>query len=123
MKPNPRPAMILLSAFLLFGCVSHAPIWENPRGVVVSGKDMAGLTPAAAYQAMLARAARLTVDHGYRYFTVTDPSLPAKDGTLKPGANITIRVFHEGGTRYPAPGVWDAFMLLADKKHPAPRRS
>lgn len=119
MKRTPVDA-VLLAGILLSGCVSHAPAWENPRGIVVSGNGMAGLTSAAAYQAMLARTARLTVDHGYRYFFITDPSLYAKDSTLKPGASITIRVFHERGTRYPAPGVWDAFMFLAEKKRPTP---
>ena len=111
----------LMALVVLSGCASHAPVWENPHNVPVSGKDMAALSPTAAYQAMLARAARLTVDHGYHYFIITDPLLPAGSATLKPGTGITIRVFFDGQTRYPAPGVWDAVALLMKK--PARRQA
>ncbi len=74
------------------------------------------MKPPAARQFLLARAARLTVDHGYRYFAIVTPAIAsgAPDPiALKPGINLTIRLYRAGEARAPGYRVWDAYMLLS----------
>jgi len=109
---------LILAAVVLSGCTTHQPVWQDrQRVIIVSGKDMAGASQDAAVQRMLARSARVTVDHGFRYFTIVRP-VPAPGGplALRPGADVTIRLFRQGETEYPAPGVWDAYGLLNNRR-------
>ncbi len=73
---------------------------------------------------LLARSARLTVDHGYRYFAILEPAIAS--GTpdpvsLKPGINITISLYRPGDAQAPGYRVWDAYALLSPGR-PAPSR-
>lgn len=109
-------AVIVLVA--LGGCATRQPVWrDQQRFVNVSGKDTARLSRAAALDRMLAKSARVTVDHGYRYFAIIRP-VPAADGsvTLQPSGDLTIRLFRNDETKYPAPGVWDAYGILAEAR-------
>jgi hypothetical protein len=110
----------LLSLVLLSGCANHEAPLPNPRNAVISGKDTAGLSPADAQNLILAKAARLTVDHGFRYFALVNaPPAPTAMFTLTPGASITIRLFHDGEVKPSKPGTWDAFRLLSLGKRAA----
>ena len=114
------PAIAILAAGLLSGCASHSPVWEGDRTALLSGKETAGMSQQNAVQLLLGKAARLTVDHGFRYFVVTATPSPEKqvsgDTGIRPGADITIRVFRDGEIKYPAPRVWDAFLVLEQNK-------
>lgn len=59
---------------------------------------------------MLARAARITVDHGHRYFRVVGASHAA--GVLAPGANLQIRMLNQMQTG----DDWDAYLYLEPVK-------
>jgi len=110
----------LLNFALLAGCANHALPLQSPRTAVISGKDTAGLKQADAQEQILAKAARVTVDHGFRYFTlVNQPSSgpTATPATPSPGTSITIRLFRDGEIKSIRPGIWDAFRLLSLNKH------
>jgi len=106
----------LLSLAILSGCAGHEPPLQNARTAVIPGRDTAGLSQADAQEEVLAKAARITVDHGFRYFSLVSVSSSAQTATapvtLSPGAGITIRLFRDGGIKPSRPGTWDAFRLL-----------
>jgi len=113
------PAIVILAG-LLSGCASHSPVLRGDRTALVSGKETAGMSQQEATQLLLGKAARLTVGHGFRYFVVTAPPSLEKQGSgnaeIRPGAGITIRLFRDGEIKYPAPRVWDAFLVLEQSK-------
>ncbi len=124
-----RRAFLILSLILapvgLQACARHLPPLPANGMLTISGRGTEGMTQAAASQSLLAKAAKLTVDHGFRYFTLINPAAarPGNGGTplgtplaLQPGSNITIRLFHEGDVKASAPGILDAFMLLSAGK-------
>ncbi len=118
--PSRFPAIAILAAGLLCGCASHSPIWQGDRAIVISGKMTAGMSPQDALQLFLEKAARLTVGHGFRYFVLATPLSPDRSGLrnaeVRPGADITIKLFRDGEIKYPAPSVWDAFLVLEQRK-------
>ena len=111
----------LLSLAILSGCAGHEPPLQNARTAVIPGRDTAGLSQADAQEEVLAKAARITVDHGFRYFTLAKVPPSAQAATapvaLTPGAGITIRLFHEGEIKPSRPGTWDAFRILSQNKN------
>jgi len=111
----------LLNLALMSGCASLAPPLQGPRTAVISGKDTAGLVQADAQEQILAKAARVTVDHGFRYFILVNTPSSTQTAiapvALSPGASITIRLFHDGEVKPSRPGTWDAFRLLSLNKH------
>lgn len=113
-------ALAMVALVALGGCATRQPVWQDRQRIVnVSGKETAGLAREAALQRMLAKSARIAVDHGYRYFTIIKPA-PGANGTLilPPSGDVTIRLFRDNETRYPAPGLWDAYRLLSEGGKP-----
>jgi hypothetical protein len=105
-------SIIALAA--LTGCATRQPVWQNSQRIVtISGKDTAGVSQQEILQRMLYKSARVTIDHGFRYFAIIRP-LPSPDGSipLRPGNDLTIRILRQGETKYPAPGLLDAYSLM-----------
>jgi len=107
------------------GCVSPAPRLQPGGIAIIAGKDTAGLDDEAARGKVLSEAARLTVDHGYRYFVLLPAAkLPATRlsaartdvaaATIRAGQAQRFQVVRRApsGAR---PGLWDAYRLLAQK--------
>lgn len=67
---------------------------------VISGRGTAGYGEDDAIRKTLARAAAMTLDHGFRYFQITSP--------IKPGINVAIDVYRDGEINPKKPGIWDA---------------
>ncbi len=115
-----RAGPILLLLLGLAACVSPAPRLQ-PGGIgIIPSKDTAGLNDEMARSKALKEAARLTVDHGYRYFVLLPAAnLPtaragAAAGAVGAGQPVRFQILH----RSPSPraaGVWDAYRLLAQK--------
>ncbi len=78
---------------------------------VISGRATAGSDPRAAFDAVLVQAAKMTVDHGFRYFGVAG-SEGGNAPAFRPGADVTIKVFREGEVDPARPGIWDAQQIL-----------
>ena len=96
----------------------------------ISGRETAGLSSADATRKALLEAARLTVDHGFRYFVIIrtsnppaghsgpstsrDQSIPASSAAsiLVPGTDVTIKTFRVGEVGRNRAGIWDAYQLL-----------
>ena len=105
---------VLVAFLALAGCATRQPVWQDSQRIInIPGKETAGLAGPVALQRMLAKSARVTVDHGYRYFAVARPQ-PAANGAVSflPGGDLTIRLYRDNETRYRAPGIWDAYGLL-----------
>lgn len=123
-----RLAIVILSMITLAavtGCATRQPVWQdNQRVVTVSGRDTASVSQQEAVQRMLAKSGRITIDHGFRYFAIIQPS-PSANGSipLHPGSDLTIRLFRQGETRYPAPGLWDAYSLISNHRGERVRNS
>jgi hypothetical protein len=120
-----RSTLVLgMGAGLLAGCAHHMPGLSANHMLMVSGRETQSMDAPGTRRFLLARAARLTVDHGYRYFAIVNPAIAS--GTpdpvsLKPGGNLTIRLYRPGEARMPGYRVWDAYALLSPGR-PAPAR-
>jgi hypothetical protein len=95
----------LLCAFVLAGCAHHAPATIHDRVAVISGHNTAHATTAGAVQTVLIEAAAITVDHGYRFFRLMTP--------VRPGANVTVRVYGNGEIDPHATDAYDAYAIAA----------
>lgn len=108
--------LITSCAFLLSGltaCVNPAPAMRNERTAVISGRETAGYSQDDAVKKDLVLAAKMTVDHGFRYFRIVDPSRQnGRTGSIRPGADVVITVFHEGEATAQTAGIWDAEEIL-----------
>lgn len=104
---------VAVSALALAGCAHHMRVMRDGNLLVVSGRSTADDSQAVASQKMLRLAARLTLDHGFRYFAIENAGV--RDGlpTLAPGANITIRVYRPGEIDPRRAGIWDATQVVA----------
>ena len=123
---NRSPAICAALSFLILSaCVSRAPPLRGGQIGLISGRETAGLSNDAARNKVLAEAARLTVDHGLRYFILLPapqmaaspaPARPQRanaDTAIRPGVDVTFRVLRKepvGG------GAWDAYRLLSARK-------
>jgi hypothetical protein len=94
----------LLASFLLQGCVQHVAALQNGQLATIAGKETSGLSPRDAAGKVLIRAAELTIDHGYRYFTI----IPAD---IRPGSNTVVKVQRQRTARA-GEHVWDAYEIL-----------
>jgi hypothetical protein len=95
----------------LSACAHHVRPMFNDRTVVISGKRTVGDSTGEATQKILIQAARLTLDHGFRYFRIAgSQNVPGRGDALsiRPGADVTIEVYREGEIDRRSPGVWDA---------------
>lgn len=105
-------------AFLLSSlsaCVSPAPAMRDDRTAVIAGRETAGYTQNDAVRKDLVLAAKMTVDHGFRYFRIAGSSPQIANGraeAMKPGADVVITVFHEGEANAQTAGIWDAEEIL-----------
>jgi hypothetical protein len=112
-----------LSFLILSACVSRAPPLRGGQIGLISGRETAGLSNDAARNKVLAEAARLTVDHGLRYFillpapqmanSAARPQRAGVDTAIRPGVDVTFRALRKdpvGG------GAWDAYRLLSVRK-------
>jgi len=104
-------------ALALSACAHPLPPMRSDRVVVISGKSTIGISAQDATQKMFIKAARLTLDHGCRYFTIVDSlnAYPNRTGAppIRPGANLAIRVYRQGEIDPRTPGVWDAQSIAA----------
>jgi hypothetical protein len=113
-----------LGAGSLMGCAHSLPRLTASHTLLVSGRETVSMNAPNARQFLLARAARLTVDHGYRYFAIVTPAIAsgAPDPiALKPGINFTIRLYRPGEAQTPGYRFWGVYLLLAPGR-PAPSR-
>jgi hypothetical protein len=126
---NRRGLFACLAGVLLFaGCVHPAPPMRSPNTAVISGRTTAGISQADAAQSVLAAAAQMTVDHGFRYFRLAgSPQAPATTSgsrndiaAIQPGSDVLIHVYRESEIDPRAGGVWDAQGILtgAPAGHP-----
>lgn len=116
----------------LAGCVAHMAPLRADHVVVVSGKLTAGDAQPDAVRQALFQAAKLTVDHGYRYFRVlADDTGDGGLSAIRPGVNVAVKLYAEGEIAPHSPGVWDADEILtkglpsatASTNPSAPRRA
>lgn len=84
---------------LVSACAHPAPALHD-RTRVISGRSTAGETAREAAHKVFAVGAAIALDHGYRYFEVLEP--------IRPGNDVTIRVYGAGEIDPHTAGVWDA---------------
>ncbi len=125
-------ACALLSFALLAGCIGHMPPLRAGQVGTISGRETAGLVPDAARKKVLAEAARLTVDHGYRYFVILPgppqrnaaPGTVARPGpadtTIRPGMDVSFRALRKDQIGRGTAGVFDAYRLLESRPKDGP---
>lgn len=117
-------ACALLSLALLAGCIGHMPPLRGGQVGTISGRETAGLAPDAAQKKVLAEAAQLTVDHGFRYFVIL-PGPPQRspagiatraggpaDTAIRPGTDVSFRALRKDQIGRGTAGVFDAYRLL-----------
>ena len=112
-----------LSFLILSACVSRAPPLRGGQIGLISGRETVGLSSDAARNKVLAEAARLTVDHGLRYFILlpapqmaASPARPQRagaDAAIRPGTDVTFRALRKNPVDG---GAWDAYRLLSARK-------
>ncbi|MGA7710800.1 MAG: hypothetical protein WCA81_02785 [Rhizomicrobium sp.] len=85
--------------------------------VVISGHKIVGSNADAVSTNALVAAARLTLDHGCRYFKILGPNntylrrnAPL---SLRPGADVTLAIYRESEINPQSPDVWDAQSIAA----------
>jgi hypothetical protein len=103
------------------GCASSEPDLRDDRTAVVPGRETSDLNQAEARHAVLLEAAHVTIDNGYQYFIVLrrdvwTPSGSQRAGTdsaIRPGDDVTFKVFHAGELSPGTRDVFDAQRLLS----------
>jgi len=109
-----RPILLIaLCGLVLCACAHPIPPMRNDRTIVISGKRTAGNSDRDVTQKILILAARLTLDHGFRYFEFA--GVPNANGTpiIRPGSDVTIRVYRAGEIDPHRPGMRDAESVAA----------
>jgi hypothetical protein len=106
-----------LYGFALSACMSAAPKMLDQRTAVISGRATVGDNPNNAARKTLIRAAAMTLDHGFRYFQImrsqNSESIYGGVSPIKPGVNVTIKLYREGEINSQRLGVWDAENIAA----------
>jgi hypothetical protein len=121
--PKSRPAaprgkrLSLVLPLVLAACVSHAPSLQNGDIGTIAGRETAGLGDNDARRKVLAEAARLTVDHGYRYFVILPVArLPGAKidavPTIHAGQAQRFQIVRRASASRSGDQVWDAYRLL-----------
>ncbi len=111
-----RPLMLVaLCGLVLTSCAHPVLPMRNDRTIVISGKRTAGSSDRDAAQRMLVTAARLTLDHGFRYFELVGVADAARSDLpeIRPGVDVTIRVYRAGEIDPHRPGMRDAESVAA----------
>jgi hypothetical protein len=110
-------AVGILCGMALSACAHRVPTLRNDHTAVISGKRTVGNSSREAARIILIQAARLTLDHGFRYFTIVcSPvanSIRSGTPSIQPGADVTIRVYRQGEIDPLSPNVWDAGSIAA----------
>lgn len=113
-------SLALLLVLELAACASPAPRLQAGEIGVIAGQQTTGLSDEAARRKVLSIAARLTVDHGYRYFVILPAAIPPGAKAAKVDSTTAIHagqaqhfqiVRRATASRASAP-VWDAYGLL-----------
>jgi hypothetical protein len=99
-----------LCSLALSACAHPVAPMQRDHTIAISGRDTAGYNTSDATQKTLNEAARLTLDHGFRYFQIVGSSNVYSGGppSIRPGADMTIKVYATGEINPHSPGVWDA---------------
>jgi hypothetical protein len=99
---------------VLSACIGAAPAMRDGRTAVISGRVTAGLNTKDAAKKALSEAAKVTVDHGFRYFMIVNPkNTTVSQAAVLPGADIAIKAFRKGEIKLNTPGLWDADVILS----------
>ena len=105
-------ATVALCGLLLTACMHAAPPMLTDRTAVISGRETSGFTPNDATQIVLVKAAAMTLDHGFRYFQIMGADSVGSDRggneLIRPGVNVTIKVYRAGDINPRATGIVDA---------------
>lgn len=105
--PTGLLVIVTAAALAMNGCVHRAPASIRNDTTTISGHGTAQVSPSEARRIVLIEAAAIAVDHGYRFFEITTP--------IRPGANVTIRLYGQGEADTHAPGVYDADAVAAGR--------
>ncbi len=106
-------AFAIACSSIAAACISRAPPMLDARTAVIPGRATAGYDSHAALDAVLVQAAKMTVDHGFRYFRIAD-SEGGNAPSVRPGADVAIKVFRVGEVGPASPGIWDAQQILTE---------
>src|SRR5215469_7442400 len=99
-----RIFVVTLGVVVVAGCAHPIPALHG-QSVVISGRGTVHDGLDDATRKVLVEAAAITLDHGYRYFEVTEP--------IRPGANVAIRLYGAREINPRAVGVYDASSIAA----------
>jgi hypothetical protein len=111
-------AFALLCAGLIAGCASAVPPLGADQTAVIPGSATADQNARDARRTVLIDAARITVDHGFQFFQIMPSqtaglySGPAYSTAIRPGADVTIKVYQQTDIPMGVQGLWDANKLL-----------
>jgi hypothetical protein len=112
-----RVLAVALFGVMLMGCAHHAPATLHQRMTVISGKGTAKDSARDAARKVLIEAAAITLDHGYRYFEIVGTEAMGSNSSglpaIRPGADVTIKLFGAGDVDPRPPVVWDAQAIAA----------
>src|ERR1700692_2780405 len=130
-RKRAAPMLGLLCGPGIAGCFAPPPARRDDGTAVISGHDTAGYSASNAVRRTLLQAARVTVDHGFRYFQIVDSrrqyagysdraSSPGLGNSwavggaslINPGVDVTIRAFRSGEISTRGAGIWDAQEIL-----------
>jgi hypothetical protein len=108
----------LLCAGLIAGCASAVPPLGADQTAVIPGSATADQNAQDARRTVLTDAARITVDHGFQFFQIMPSqaagmySVPSYSTAIRPGADVTIKVYQQSDIPMGVQGLWDANKLL-----------
>lgn len=88
-------------------------VMRDGNVLVIPGKSTIDDNQGIAAQKMLRLAARMTLDHGFRYFAIEGAGV--RDGLpmVSPGASLTIRLYRPGEIDPRRAGIWDATQVVS----------
>jgi hypothetical protein len=118
---RPGIFVVALCGVLPTACMHAAPPMLTERTAVISGHLSSGRTANDATEIVLFKAAAMTLDHGFRYFQVigSDSVFADRGGNelIRPGSNVTIRVYRPGDIDPRSTGIIDAeYIAQNDRK-------
>jgi hypothetical protein len=91
-------------------CAHRAPATIRERTAMISGHNTVHVSLANARQTVLIEAAAIAIDHGYCLFQLMTP--------IRPGSDVTIRVYGKGEIDPSLPNVYDANAIAAGQMPP-----
>ncbi|HEV7924381.1 MAG TPA: hypothetical protein VGR14_03440 [Verrucomicrobiae bacterium] len=97
--------------------MSTAPKMLDDRLAVISGRDTVGDNISNATRKTLVKAAAMTLDHGFRYFQIVGATESVRGDVsfVRPGVDVTIKLYRQSEINPQRPGVWDAENIAAGK--------